>query len=177
VIVGSGYYFSASGPVPLSRELDPLFRSEVREPPIRNRRREPRGRIEHLAGLGWAIWRIKVGTLARCLAGMRAPGRPGEPQSTGGEQRRYCHEQMFSFHCFLFFDSIFTSSFRPIISECDRNVTKPDQIRDENVGKRDEAPSVIAVRPDYGHGQLPPHGTEDGVAEGIEEASKSQGLA
>jgi hypothetical protein len=33
---------------------------------------------------------------------MRAPGRPGEPQSTGGEQRRYCQEQMFSFHVFPF---------------------------------------------------------------------------
>jgi len=44
---------------------------------------------------------------------MRAPGRPGEPQSTGGEQRRYCQGQMFCFHCFLFlfFDSSFTFTF------------------------------------------------------------------
>src|SRR5947209_4741353 len=52
VIVGLGSYLSSSGTVPLSRELDPLFRSEVRKPPIRTGRREPRWPIEHLAGLG-----------------------------------------------------------------------------------------------------------------------------
>jgi hypothetical protein len=40
---------------------------------------------------------------------MRPPGRPGEPQSTGGEQCRYCQGQMFSFHCFLLFDSFATA--------------------------------------------------------------------
>ena len=137
MIVGLDCHFSSSGAVALSRELDPLFRSEIRKPPRRI------GRTEHLAGLWWAIWRFKAGVHARFVQGMRAPGRPGEPQSTGGEQRRYCHEQIFSFHCFLFFDSSYAHSFRPIISECDRNVTKPDQIRDENVGKRDEAQSVL----------------------------------
>lgn len=95
--------------MPLSRELDPLFWSEVRKPPIRI------GRTEHLGGLGlvvWtggcnrlgspgqrggpvrigigATWRVKADARARFVERMRAPGRPGEPQSTGGEQRRYC---------------------------------------------------------------------------------------
>ncbi len=119
-------YFSSSGAVPLSGELDPLFRSEVRKPPIRNRRGEPRGRIEHLGGfglavwtrnwtrlgspgqkgdavrikIGWARWRFKADVHARFVGRMCAPGRPGEPQSTGSEQRRYCQEEMFCFHCF-----------------------------------------------------------------------------
>ena len=120
MILGLGCYFSSSGAVPLSRELDPLFRSEVRKTPIRN------GRTEHLAGLGLVVWtrccprlgspgqrggavRIKIGARwrinadahARFVERMRAPGRPGEPQSTGGEQRRYCQGQMFCFHCFF----------------------------------------------------------------------------
>ncbi len=105
MIVGLGCYFSPSGAVPLSRELDPLFRSEVRKPPSRIGRGEPRGRIEHLAGLGWALWRFEADVHARFVERMRAPGRPGEPQSTSGEQRRYCQGQMFSFHCFLALDS------------------------------------------------------------------------
>ena len=84
MIVGLACYFSSSGAVPLSRELDPLFRSEVRKPPIRI------GRPEHPAGLGLAVWRFKADAHARCLERMRAPGRLGDPQSTGGEQRRYC---------------------------------------------------------------------------------------
>src|SRR5207249_1567882 len=44
-----GRCFSSSGAVPLSRELDPLFRSEVRKPPIWN------WRTEHLAGFA-AAW-------------------------------------------------------------------------------------------------------------------------
>ncbi len=55
--------FSSSGAVSLSRELDPLFRSEVRKPPIRIGRREPRGRIEHLAGLGAAVGRSDTASL------------------------------------------------------------------------------------------------------------------
>ena len=94
-----GYYFSSSGAVPLSRELDPLFRSEVRKPPIRI------GRTEHLAGLGPAMWRFKADAHARFVERMRAPDLLGEPQSTGDEQRRYCQEQMFCFHYFLLFDS------------------------------------------------------------------------
>lgn len=122
--------------MPLSRELDPLFRSEVRKPPIRNGRRQPLGRIEHLAGLGavvrtrgWirlgspgqsggavrievgAIWRFRADGHARFLERMGAPGRPAEPQSAGGEQRRYCQGQRFCFHCFLGFDSSFTFIF------------------------------------------------------------------
>ena len=92
----------SSGPAPLSRELDALFRSEVGKPPIRNRR------LEHLAGLGSAMWRFQADAHARFLERMRAPGRPGEPQSTGGEQRRYCQGQMFCFHYILLFDSSFT---------------------------------------------------------------------
>ena len=98
VIVGSGSYFSSSDG-PLSRETDPFFRSQVSKPPIRI------GRTEHLAGLGLAIRDFTADTHARFVGRMRAPGRPGEPQSTGGEQRRYCQEQMFCFHCFLLFDS------------------------------------------------------------------------
>src|ERR1041385_31206 len=128
MIVGLGCYFSSSGAVPLSRELDPLFRSEVRKPPIRIGRREPRGRIEHLAGLGLVAWtclgslgqrgcavRIKIGAMWHFNADAHArllerrwvggPSRSGEPQSTGGEQRRYCQGQMFCFHSFLLFDS------------------------------------------------------------------------
>jgi len=133
VIVGLGCYFSSSRAVPLSRELDPLFRSEVRKPPRRI------GGTEHLAGLGAAtpvpepvflclghnhrrgvvrvwlstllIWRFRADSHARFLERMRAPGRPGEPQSTGSEQRRYCQEQMFWFHCFLLFDSSVTFTF------------------------------------------------------------------
>ena len=129
MIVGLGCYFSSSDR-PLSRELDPLFRSQVLKPPIRIGRR-----TEHLAGLGEVVWtrgwtrlgslgqrggavRIKIGASWRFSAGaharfvgrMRAPGRPGEPQSTGGEQRRHCQEQMFCFHCFCF-DSSFTFTF------------------------------------------------------------------
>jgi len=48
------------------------------------------------------VWRFKADAQARFLDRMRAPGRPGEPQSTGGEQRRCCQGQMFCFHCFLF---------------------------------------------------------------------------
>ena len=47
------------------------------------------------------IWRFKADAHARFLERMRAPGRPGEPQSTGGEQRRHCQGQMFCFHCFF----------------------------------------------------------------------------
>lgn len=43
--------FLSSRAVSLSRELDPLFRSEVREAPIRNRGREVR-EIGYRAGLG-----------------------------------------------------------------------------------------------------------------------------
>ncbi len=143
MIVGLGCHFSSSGAVPLSRELDPLFRSEVSKPPIRSGGRKPRVRIEHLAGngaaggsllgcrsrfprrsrhagglptsgqlraqastaainagLGWAMWRFKADAHGRFLEYTCAPGRPGEPQSTGGEQRRYWQEEMFRFHCF-----------------------------------------------------------------------------
>lgn len=118
--------------MPLSRELDPLFRSEVRKPPIRNRRRKSRGRIEHLVGVGAVIRirgctrlgshgqrggavRIRIGAKSRFCAGVHArlvgrrsaPGHPGEPQSSGGEQRRYCQGQMSCFHSFCF-DSSFT---------------------------------------------------------------------
>jgi hypothetical protein len=139
MIVGLGCYFSSSGAVPLSRELDPLFRSEVRKPLIRI------GRTEHLAGggaawgslfgrrsrfprhirhagglptggqllaqtstaainagLGLALWHFNADTHARLVERMCAPGRPGEPQSTGGEQRGCCQEEVFCFHCFLF---------------------------------------------------------------------------
>ena len=98
MIVGLGCYFSSSDG-PLSRELDPLFRSQVLKPPIRI------GRTEHLAGLGAATWHFSADAHARFVERMRAPGRPGEPQSTGGEQRHYCQGQMFWFHCFLLFDS------------------------------------------------------------------------
>ena len=125
VVVGLGCYFSSSGAVPLSRELDPLFRSEVRKPPRRI------GRTEHLARLGAVVWtrgwtrlgslgqrggavRIKVGVTWRFRTGARArfgermsaPCRSEEPQSTGGEQRCDCQGQMFCFHCL--FDSSFT---------------------------------------------------------------------
>jgi hypothetical protein len=36
---------------------------------------------------------------------MSPPGRPGEPQSARDEQGRQSEEQVFPFHCFLFFDS------------------------------------------------------------------------
>jgi hypothetical protein len=68
---------------------------------------------------------------------MRAPGLPAEPQSTSDEQRHYCRGQMFCFHCLLFFK--LHIHFQPMICECDRNVTKPDQFRDEIGGKRDES--------------------------------------
>ena len=130
MIVGLACFFSSSGAVPLSRELNPLFRSEVGKQPRRI------GRTEHLAGLGavgwtrgWTrlgslgqraravqikigpTWRFKADAHARFVERMRAPGRPSEPQSTGGEQRRYCQGQMFCFHCFLLFDSSFTFTF------------------------------------------------------------------
>ncbi len=121
VIIGLGSYPSSSGAVPLPRELDPLFRSEVRKPPIRV------GRTEHLARLGEVVWtrgwtclgspgqrsgavRIKIGAMwrfnaeahPRFVERLRAPGHPAEPQSPCGEQRRYCQGQMFCFHCFCF---------------------------------------------------------------------------
>src|SRR5437588_10412339 len=108
----------------MSRALDTLFGSQL--PKLPNRI----GRTEHLAGLGLVVGskgctrlgspgqrggavRIKIGAMwhfsadahARFVERVRAPGRPGEPQSAGGEQRRYCQEQMFCFHCFLLFDS------------------------------------------------------------------------
>ena len=112
VIVGLGCYFSSSDG-PLSREQDPLFGSQLPKLPIRIGRREPRGRMEHLAGLGWARWRFKADAHARFVERMRAraPGPPGEPQSTGGEQRRYCQEQIFCFHCFCFLIQVFTFTF------------------------------------------------------------------
>jgi len=60
------------------------------------------GRIEHLAGLGWALLCFEADVHARFLGRVRTPGRLGEPQSTGGEQRCYGQEQMFWFHCFLY---------------------------------------------------------------------------
>lgn len=132
MIVRSACHFSSSRSVPLSRELDPFFRSEVRKAPVGNGRREPRARIEHLARLRAVVctmdWtgpgsprqsgptiRIKIGRMSRFGAGrrarlaehilVRAPRRPGEPQSTGGCQRRHCQRQMFCFHWFLPFDS------------------------------------------------------------------------
>jgi hypothetical protein len=57
------------------------------------------------------MWRFKADAHARFVERMRAPGRPGEPQSTDGEQRRYCQEQMFCFHGFLLFGSSFTFTF------------------------------------------------------------------
>ncbi len=86
---------SSSRAVPLSRELDPLLRSEVHKPLRRI------GRTKHLAGLGLATRGFKARAHARFLGRMSAPGRPGEPQSTGGEQRGYCQGQMFCFHCLL----------------------------------------------------------------------------
>ena len=134
MIVGLGWPLSSSGALSLPGELDPLFRSEVCKTPIRNRRGGPRGRIEHLARLGsvvctWvqtrlgsighrvravgiktgATWHFGADAHARFVGPMRAPGRPGEPQSTGDEQRRYCQGQMFCFHCFLLLDSSFNS--------------------------------------------------------------------
>ena len=120
--------------MPLSRELDPLFRSEVRKPP------SGIGRTENVAGLGTAVWtrgrtrldgqrggdiRINIGALlrfqvdvyARFLGRRRVPSRPGEPQSSDGEQRRYCQEQMFCFHGFLLFGSNFTSTFTTALFE------------------------------------------------------------
>jgi hypothetical protein len=47
------------------------------------------------------MWRFKADAHARFVERMRAPGRSGEPQSAGGEQRRDCQGQMFCFHCFL----------------------------------------------------------------------------
>ena len=83
----------------LSRELDTLFGSQLPKPS------SGIGGTEHLAGLGWAMWRFKTDAHAGFVERMRAPGRPGEPQSTGGEQRRYRQGQMFCFHCFMLFDS------------------------------------------------------------------------
>jgi hypothetical protein len=57
------------------------------------------------------MWRFKADAHARFVGRMRAPSRPSEPQSTGGEQRRHCQGQMFCFHCFLLFDSSFTFTF------------------------------------------------------------------
>lgn len=88
------------GAVPFSRELDPLFRSEIREPPSRI------GRTVHLPWLGLAvrrllaIWRFRADADGGCFVGLRVPGFPGEPQSTSREQRRYGQQQSFSFHCF-----------------------------------------------------------------------------
>jgi hypothetical protein len=63
------------------------------------------GRIEHLAGFGCPIWRFKAAARARFAERriVRAQTRSGEPQSTGGEQRRDREEQTFSFHWFNFF--------------------------------------------------------------------------
>jgi hypothetical protein len=60
-----------------------------------------------LAWLGQVIWRGKSDAHAWFLELMRAPGRPGEPQSTGSEQHRNGQGQMFCFHSFCF-DHSFT---------------------------------------------------------------------
>jgi hypothetical protein len=99
-----------------------LFGGQLPKFPSRIGRRQPRGRIEYLAGLGLVVWtrqgspgqrgdavRIEIGAgwhfsadaHARLLKRMRAPGRPGEPQSTGGEQRHYGYGHMLWFHCLL----------------------------------------------------------------------------
>ena len=103
--------------MPLSRELDPLFRSEVCKPPIRI------GRTENLTAVGAVVWtrgrprlgghgqrsgpvRMKIGRRCRFKAGAHArfverTRAPGEPQSAGGEERRDWEGQMFWFHCFV----------------------------------------------------------------------------
>lgn len=105
MIAGAGCYFSSSGAAPLPRELDPLFGGEVSEPPKRI------GRAEHLTGPGHAVRRFNADVHAPLVERMRAPGRPGEPQCTNGEQRRNRQEQTFCFRCFYFSihgDSLFT---------------------------------------------------------------------
>ena len=109
MIVGLGCYFSSSDR--MSRGLDTLFGSQLPKLPSRI------GRMEHLAGVGSAMWRFKTDVHARFLERMRAPGRAGEPQSTGGEQRRCCQGQMFCFHCFLGFDSSFKFTFAMALCE------------------------------------------------------------
>lgn len=104
VVVGLGCD-SSSSDGPLSCEPDPLFRSQIPKPPIRI------GRTEYLAGCGSARWRSKADAQARFVERLPAPGRPGEPQSTGGKQRRYGQEQIFCFHRSLHFDSSFTFTF------------------------------------------------------------------
>ena len=110
--------FSSSGAVPLSRLLDALFGSHLPKLPCLiggSVHLAGIGRIEHLAGHGLALWRINADVRARFVERIRAPGRPAEPQSTGGEQRRYCQEQMFSSHWLLPFDSGFKFTFGPAL--------------------------------------------------------------
>jgi len=84
--------------VPFSRKLDPLFWSEVPKTPTWI------GRSEHLAGLGAIVLSFQGDPRARFVGRIRAPVRPGEPQSsTGGEQRDYHQEKTFSFHYVLHF--------------------------------------------------------------------------
>jgi hypothetical protein len=50
-----------------------------------------------------AIWRFNPCVDACFVERIRAPGRPGEPQSTDGEQRCYCQGETLRFHEFLLF--------------------------------------------------------------------------
>ena len=99
--------------MPLSRLLHTLFGSHLPKLPSLIGRGVLRARIVRLPGLVSAICRFqadirarfKADARARFVGRMRAPGRPAEPQPNGGEQGRYCQEQMFSSHCFLLCDS------------------------------------------------------------------------
>ena len=86
---GGGDCSSSPGAVPFPRELNPLFGSQIGKPPI------------------WIWWSKQLAGLL-CVVGPYIPfrgrtGMPrrlGEPQSTGGEHRRYSKEEVFSSHGF-----------------------------------------------------------------------------
>jgi len=80
--------------------MGPCLASWTVVPESSLKRRFGSGGRSNLAGRGSALWRFKADAHARFVGRMCAPGRRGEPQSTGSEQRRYCQEQMFCFHCF-----------------------------------------------------------------------------
>ena len=138
-------YVSSSRAMPLSRELNPLFWSEVHKTPRLIGRREARARIVRLPRNRLAIlcWKVSGGWFVGRRM-IRAPAGSGEPQSTGGKEHPYCREKIFSFHCFAF--SKFSPAILPDFWELTSNLERRRRILVPSASEEERAGDMKKLR-------------------------------
>lgn len=104
-------------------------------------------------GLAIAYFRPDARAHAGVSAGVRFcfrfdpfTGGLGEPKGTGNGQCREGKKEAFCFHVEIFFKCELHLHFPLLFCDYDRDVTKPEQFRDENAGWRDESKRRIRLR-------------------------------